>query len=134
MLTKRRPLTGFQCVHVTAVKRIADNWFEHQQPRQADQQAALTDLQIRRPVQPLRDRPKTLPAENLRGKHLHDQQHHPRLQLVPDAHQTQNLTLEALTVQLPRIPAVHAQSLIEHTFDNQRQTGQLQTGGWLETC
>ena len=100
------------------MKRIAHHGFEHQQPRQPDQQTALTDLQIRRPVQPLRDRPKTLPAENLTGKHFHDQQHHPRLQLVPDAHQIQNLTLEALAIQLPRSPTVHSQSLIEQSFEH----------------
>ncbi len=117
MLTKRRHLTGFQRINVTTMKRIAHNRFEHQQPRQADQQAALTDLQIRRPVQPLCDRPKTLPAENLPGKHLHDQQHHPRLQFVPGAHQIQDLTLEVLAIQLPCIPTVHAESLIEHSFE-----------------
>ena len=117
MLTERRHLTGFQRIHVTAMKRIAHNGFEHQQPRQPDQQTALTDLQIRRTMQPLRDRPKTLPAENLTGKHLHDQQHQPRLQLVPDTHQIQNLPLEALAIQLPRIPTVHAESLIEHSFE-----------------
>jgi hypothetical protein len=68
-------------------------------------------------MQPLRDRPKTLPAENLTGKHLHDQQHHPRLQLMPDTHQIQNLTLEALTIQLPRIPTVHAAIIFEHSFE-----------------
>ncbi len=118
MLTKRRHLTGFQRIHVTAVKRIAHHGFEHQQPRQPDQQAAFADLQIRRPVQPLCDRPKTLPAENVPGKHFDDQQHHPRLQLVPGAHQIQNLTLEALTIQLPRFPTVHAQSLIEQSFEH----------------
>jgi len=98
MLTKRRHLTGLQRIHITTMKRIAHHGFEHQQPRQPHQQAALTDLQIRRPVQPLRDRPKPPPAENLPGKHLHDQQHHPRLQLVSGAHQIQNLTLEVLTI------------------------------------
>ena len=124
MLTKRRHLPRFQRIHVTAMKRIRDNGFEHQQPRQPDQQTALTDLQIRRTMQPLRDRPKTLPAENLPGKHLHDQQHHPRLQLVPGAHQIQNLTLEVLAIQLPRFPTVHAQSLIEQSFEHKRIAGE----------
>jgi len=118
MLTERRHLTGFQRIHVTAMKRIAHHGFEQKQPRQPDQQAALTDLQIRRPVQPLCDRPKTLPAENFPGKHLHDQQHHPRLQFVSGAHQTQNLALEVLAIQLPRFPTVHAKSLIEQSFEH----------------
>ncbi|OFV78028.1 hypothetical protein RERY_13590 [Rhodococcus erythropolis] len=118
MLTKRRHLTGFQRIDITTMKRIRDNRFEHQQPRQPDQQTALTDLQIRRTMQPLRDRPKTLPPENLTGKHLHDQQHHPRLQLVPDAHQIQDLTLEVLGIQLPCFPTVHAESLIEQSFEH----------------
>ena len=84
-------------------------------------------------MQPLRDRPKTLPAENLPGKHLHDQQHHPRLQFVPDTHQIQNLTLEVLTIQLPRAPTAHTESLIEHTFGNQGHDGQLQKRPELET-
>ncbi len=134
MLTKRRHLPRLQRIHIAAMKRIRDNRFEHQQPRQPDQQTALTDLQIRRTMQPQRDRPKTLPTENLTGKHLHDQQHQPRLQLVPDTHQIQNLTLEVLTIQLPRSPTIHAESLIEHTFENQRQNGQLQKGARLETC
>ncbi len=117
MLTKRRHLPRLQRIHIAAMECIRDNRFEHQQPRQADEQAALTDLQIRRPVQTLCDRPKTLPAENLPGKHLHDQQHHPRLQFVPGAHQIQDLTLEVLAIQLPCIPTVHAESLIEHSFE-----------------
>jgi hypothetical protein len=52
---------------------------------------------------------------------------------MPDTHQIQNLTLEALTIQLPRIPTVHTESLIEHTFDNQRQNGQLHERQELET-
>jgi len=134
MLTERRHLTGFQRIHVTAMKRIAHHGFEQKQPRQPDQQAALTDLQIRRPVQPLCDRPKTLPSDNVTGKHLHDQQHYPRLQLVPDTHQIENLALEVLAIQLPRSPTIHAEGLIEHTFENQRQNGQLQKGARLETC
>ncbi|GCB55100.1 hypothetical protein rerp_15080 [Rhodococcus erythropolis] len=34
------------------------------------------------------------------------------------AHQVQNLTLEALVIQLPRFPTVHAQSLIEQSFEH----------------
>ena len=43
-----------------------------------------------------------------------------RLQLVPGAHQIQNLTLEALSIQLPRIPTIHAAIIFEHSFEYKR--------------
>ena len=56
-----------------------------------------------------------------------------RLQLVPGAHQIQNLPLEALTIQLPCFPTVHTQSLIEHIFEIQRHNGQVSRNIELET-
>ncbi|MCJ0902948.1 hypothetical protein [Rhodococcus sp. ARC_M6] len=40
-------------IDITVVKRLCDYRFEHEQPREADQLAAFTDLEIGGPVQPL---------------------------------------------------------------------------------